>query len=228
MRSFVSAAWVAEEYAPTYAPTAASGRDAFYAAGTGAWRELASTVQVNAAVALVLIAAFEYHRPRSSAAAPGRRPLAWVAAQWRLADDDLADKIGLDAFMLIRYLRMCRRLFFLAAVLALGLVLPLYATGPEDLAGFYRLTIRNLSSESARFWVPAAFQALFTAVTLVSLEAETAVFAQRRRHALSRGGEDGEGTERRCSVLLERIPPRLRCGARRRGVGAPGEAWTPE
>lgn len=45
--------------------------------------------------------------------------LAWTVQCWRMTDEEFLKQVGLDGYMVIRFIRMCRRLCWCAALLGM-------------------------------------------------------------------------------------------------------------
>jgi Late exocytosis, associated with Golgi transport len=48
--------------------------------------------------------------------------LAWVLPSWRIGDDEFLRQVGLDGYMVIRFIRLCRRLCWMATVCGCGIL----------------------------------------------------------------------------------------------------------
>ncbi|KAJ8598134.1 hypothetical protein CTAYLR_007422 [Chrysophaeum taylorii] len=114
--------------------------------------------------------------------------------------------IGLDAFVVLRFFRMWKRLFGLGVLFGTIVLMPTYQTGMKGETGFYEFTMRNLKKGSVRLWAPWSFVYFWTFLVLRSLERESRLFLEWRREYLS----EGDQIQARCSVIVERVPPALR------------------
>ncbi|KAF9430819.1 hypothetical protein BGZ94_003608 [Podila epigama] len=96
----------------------------------------------NVALSLFTLAAFCWLRPRNGviyakkykySSEEKRAPkldegyFSWMSPVWSCPDDVLVDKIGLDAVVFIRFIRMCRQVFMAMAVIGCGALLPINA-----------------------------------------------------------------------------------------------------
>lgn len=224
----------------TFAPTAYSEKkpDNPWDASSVEWPEIVTTLELTVALFVVLLALFEVKRHRLSVYAPRLRhfnqeerahrlpndpavlmggcrrwPLAWAWLVCRVSDDDMRRMIGLDAFVLLRYLKMWRGLFFKGVVFGTVVLLPTYSTGARRESGFYRMTMRNLEKGSTRLWAPYCFAYVWTLLILRALEDESKNYLKWRREFLATTKDeqsDEEDLQAKCSVLVERIPKRLR------------------
>ncbi|KAL6163183.1 hypothetical protein ACJQWK_10774 [Exserohilum turcicum] len=73
----------------------------------------------------------EKHRPIQL----DKKPLSWLSAIKNVKEQDLVDKIGLDAVVFLRFLRMVRNIFLVLTVIGLVLLLPIDVAGG---ASFYK------------------------------------------------------------------------------------------
>ena len=161
------------------------------------WTPIVSTLILNLGVAFLMLLLFEWVRNkrcvygRRLAEAPHRTPatppsgfLRWVMPTLNISMRDTARYVGLDGFMLLRYVRVCLDISMLATVMSLGVLLPLWATGRAGLApnNFLRWTMANLStdaaedvssnfgSETPRIWAAVAFVYIYELYTLFKFD----------------------------------------------------------
>ena len=193
---------------------------------SGRWVEIVATVQSNLLIGASLLALFELGRSKRSVYqcrlrhCPGRAipvartPLGWARDVSRVDWDELRDKVGLDAFYALRFLRVCRNLFGAAAAAAAVTVGPAFASCSGGAAGFYRWTLGNCDGDAdrARLWAAVAFAYAFSALALGLVEVESRRYLRDRLGWLRRG-DGSDSPQARCSVLVERVPPRLRSDA---------------
>ncbi|KAG0027218.1 hypothetical protein BGZ82_009109 [Podila clonocystis] len=94
----------------------------------------------NVALSLFTLAAFCWLRPKNGviyakkykySAEDKRAPrleegyFSWMGPVWSCPDQVLVDKIGLDAVVFIRFIRMCRQVFMAMAVIGCGALIPI-------------------------------------------------------------------------------------------------------
>lgn len=141
----------------------------------------------------------------------GRRkwPLAWAWLVCRVPDEEMRRMIGLDAFMLLRFLRMWRSLFLRGVIFGTVVLIPTYKTGAKKQSGFYQLTMRNLKRGSERLWAPVCFAYFWTVLVLRAVEVESSHYLKWRLEYLAAMNDDPD-LQAKCSVLVERLPERLR------------------
>jgi len=102
-----------------------------------------------------------------------RWPLGWVWPMLSVNDEELLDLVGLDAYVMVRYIRLCWYMCAAAAFVCVGILVPVYSTAQDqdddtwctegtssgacEQQTYYKSTLRNVvSSESDRgLWVVA-------------------------------------------------------------------------
>ncbi|KAL5384138.1 hypothetical protein DPSP01_005612 [Paraphaeosphaeria sporulosa] len=67
----------------------------------------------------------EKHAPRQL----DRKPLGWIAAIRGVKEQELVEKIGLDAVVFLRFLRMLRNIFLVLSVFGCGILIPINVVG---------------------------------------------------------------------------------------------------
>ena len=115
--------------------------------------------------------AFSFLRPRNSIVyapklkyadakhAPpniGRGLFAWVGPILRLNEADLADKIGLDATVFLRFTKMCRNLFAVITIISIGIILPTNVISNNknkyDPNNSQDTTLSNSTTAASKIW----------------------------------------------------------------------------
>jgi len=150
----------------------------------------------------------------------------WAIDAWRVTDNDLLLRVGLDTFMFVRMLRLGFRIS-LVGTLCSVVLLPLYATGNTEEEQFNSVTAAAVSEGSPRFWATAVLFAGYVAFAMHSLYEEwSSVYAVRRRQFLLNsdndnaddGGCDGrnKNNDYRHTVVIENVPVPLRSNYRLR------------
>ncbi|KAG0367716.1 hypothetical protein BGZ54_003394 [Gamsiella multidivaricata] len=101
---------------------------------------LAINLGTNVALSLITLGAFCWLRPRNgviyarkykSSPQDKRAPrleegyFSWMRPVWSCPDEVLVEKIGLDAVVFIRFVRMCRQIFLAMAVIGCGALIPI-------------------------------------------------------------------------------------------------------
>ena len=214
---------------PTMGPTRQSDRESLIKTAVE-WAEIESTLEINGLLCLVLFGLFAWKRgkwgrvysPRElffrktfSEKLPRENEkkglFGWLFFATSVPDDEMRRMIGLDAFLLLRFCRGMKRIFFWATFFGCVVLLPIYATGLKKKSGFYKLTMANLKKGQVRLWAPVVFTYALTFLVLRFLEKEARNYLKWRRDYLSfYGAATPDEYQSRCSVLVERLPPVLR------------------
>ena len=61
-----------------------------------------------------------------------RRPWSWITAVKDVKEQDLVEKIGLDAVIFLRFLRMIRNMFVVLTILGCVILIPVTVVGGAD------------------------------------------------------------------------------------------------
>lgn len=135
-----------------------------------------------------------------------RRPLS-------MEDQELLRCIGLDAFMVLRFLRFATDVFFWPMILALVTLVPLYITADNGAIGFFATTIVALIDPSgddkrAKYWLVVGFEYIHFCYILRRLWIEWELFMPLRYDFLEHGDFDNEKYkgQYRMTCLVEYIP----------------------
>lgn len=59
----------------------------------------------------------------------GKKPFSWLSAVKDVKEQDLVDKIGLDAVVFLRFMRMLRNIFCVVTVIGCGILIPINVVG---------------------------------------------------------------------------------------------------
>ncbi|KAF9189862.1 hypothetical protein BGZ51_009231 [Haplosporangium sp. Z 767] len=101
---------------------------------------LAINLGTNVALSLITLGAFCWLRPKNgviyarkykTSPEDKRAPrldggyFSWMGPVWSCPDDELVHKIGLDAVVFIRFVRMCRQVAMAMAVIGIGVLIPI-------------------------------------------------------------------------------------------------------
>jgi hypothetical protein len=73
----------------------------------------------------------EKHRPLPL----GKKPFSWLHAVKDVKEQDLVDKVGLDAVVFLRFMRMIRNIFCVVTVFGCGILIPINVVGGSN---FYK------------------------------------------------------------------------------------------
>jgi len=136
-------------------------------------------------------------------------PLGWIPAVARTSWNTVLKTGGLDAYMFLRYIRMCLVFSTVAGFWGMCILWPLFASGGNNEEGWYRLSMANLTQGSWRLWFPAIFMWLTSFYVFFLMNEEFKHWLQLRTDFLAHGDADTH-TQRQYSLIVERIPHELR------------------
>jgi hypothetical protein len=119
---------------------------------TAVLASLATSLAISGVVAVLFCFARPYnaivyaprlkHADEKHAPPPlGKSPWAWFGPVWRTTEQELVDKVGLDATIFIRFTKMCRNIFLVLSVMGCGILIPVNVIGGKQFNG-----VGNISS----------------------------------------------------------------------------------
>ena len=192
--------------------------------------QLVNTLYLNIVICLVLAGFFEVNRHYKSVylkrltrkferskrvpPAPRRYPFGWVPAILAVKEGELVRMVGLDGYMLIRYINICLKMSAFLTFYGLFVLSPLYATAQGSLPTRFEwstFTIANIPTDSTidLLWVPAFFAYIFTAYFCLLMYREYKNFVQKRIQYLIKGDPDTP-PQTYYTIAVERLPGCLR------------------
>ncbi|CAI5744084.1 unnamed protein product [Peronospora destructor] len=134
----------------------------------------------------------------------------WISAEFRVSDDQILQKCGLDTLTFIRFLRLSQKL----ALLAIGcsaLLFPLYATATVatlsdqgSIDPLTRISMSNLPEQSDRLWAPTVVAFVMAIFAMRLLIKEYKLYVRCRHQVLSKMEAP------QYSVLVTDLPLHLR------------------
>ncbi|CAJ1365089.1 unnamed protein product [Effrenium voratum] len=132
---------------------------------------------------------------------------AWAASAWQSRHQPL--DLEPDALILVRFCQLGLKFSLLGTALSL-ILLPMYATGPGEAAGFNVLSLSNLKiGGSTRFWcvVVAAYMLTSTFAYLVLAEWRVFVSIRRQHFVKAVSGACGAAAaQTRRSLMVQEVP----------------------
>ncbi|KAF9540836.1 hypothetical protein EC957_003699 [Mortierella hygrophila] len=144
--------------------------------------------------------------------------LKWIDASMRVHDNQLVDRIGLDAYVFLRFLRMSAILFSGFTLIGIPILIPLNVINgvdsrpgpggqlPNQTPSLTRLAIGNVA-DGWRLWFHLALTALFSGATIYMLWMEMQEYT-RRRHAYLMSEKHAK-TPQSTTILVTAIPKGL-------------------
>lgn len=145
---------------------------------------------------------------------PSKIPLAWVYTVLNVSDDEILRMVGLDGYMLIRYITVCLRISLFLTVWGIAILLPVYSNAQGDISiGWNKYTIANipLSEENNHYllWIPCIFAYVFSAYYCRIMYTEYENFVKKRVEYLVKGDVDTP-PQTYYTIIVERLPASLR------------------
>ncbi|KAJ2509896.1 phosphate metabolism protein 7, partial [Coemansia sp. RSA 1939] len=181
-----------------------------------------SSLTFNVVVAAVIFIAFAILRPRFKRVYAPRtyavgkerrsepisdRILAWIPMVLSVPDDKIIERVGLDTYMFLRYMRSMFVMFVVLSLLSVVTILPVNITGNGGAKGMAVLTMGNVDPASKKLWVHIVFFMVFVAWVLWNIFGEFKVYTRLRiwwltnpRHANKAGAS---------SIMVSTLPPTL-------------------
>ncbi len=139
--------------------------------------------------------------------APSWYPFAWLVSIAAVSEDDLLRMVGMDAYMMIRYLNICCRVSMFMSFFGVIIMVPVYATAPGTFIAWNKYTLANVpnNAEAIHLWVPVVFSYLFAAYYCFLFRREYRNFMRKRLQYLVQGDPDTP-PQTYYTVMLERLP----------------------
>ncbi|KAM0555815.1 hypothetical protein ACHAPJ_006212 [Fusarium lateritium] len=128
---------------------------------------LATSIPVTIGIAIVFSLLRPYHQaiyaPKLKHADEkhvpppiGKAPWSWITTLWQTKEEQLVPLIGMDATVFLRFVRMCRNMFFTLCITGVGILLPINVTRWKEYQGEkgnnWVLNITPLSVYAPAIW----------------------------------------------------------------------------
>ena len=117
-------------------------------------------------------------------------PFDWLMPVFGVPWSKVRKAGGLDAYMFLRYLRMCLRITSVSAFWGIVILWPVYgnADGPySDAFSWYHFSMANIDQGSWRIWVPTIFIYLFSFFSFFCIKQELKHYVELRMEFLGKG-----------------------------------------
>jgi hypothetical protein len=118
------------------------------------------------------------------------------------------DRVGLDAYMLLRVIRLCTRMTLFTSILGCAVLVPVFAQGTEGLTSFNMLTLNNVTNTET-LWFSTVMAVVFTFHAFFLMRHEYQNYVAWRIHWLAQGTVDDPRFQSRYTVRLEGVPAHL-------------------
>ncbi|KAJ4257337.1 hypothetical protein NW762_008455 [Fusarium torreyae] len=92
----------------------------------------------------------------------GKAPWSWITTLWQTKEEQLVPLIGMDATVFLRFVRMCRNMFFTLCITGVGILLPINVTRWKEYQGEKgKNWVLNITPLSV--WAPAIWSQVIIA-----------------------------------------------------------------
>lgn len=165
------------------------------------------TISVGSVVGALLLGIFVIFR-NAPIYCPRLHKRLVSAKQWlSLPDDEVIGIVGLDAYILLRFLKFFALIMSVAATIGLIVLVPLYASGRDEdgVQGISRLSLANVKHGDIRLHATMLFSYMFTLLFLHLIGDEYKVFAKLRQRHMSQV-EGDKALQHLYSIRVENIP----------------------
>lgn len=125
---------------------------------------------------------------------------AWTVPAFRLNDNELYELVGFDAFVYLRFTRLCFKIAAFSLPYAAVVLIPINVVGGKGIDGMDRLTMGNVSQESHKLWAHLIGVWLFSLLLYYFLYTEWQVYVKYRQRYLK------EKVKHHYSVLVTQLP----------------------
>ncbi|XP_071835242.1 calcium permeable stress-gated cation channel 1-like isoform X2 [Apostichopus japonicus] len=120
----------------------------------------------------------DHSRTQQDVSDPGSDPLVerddrgfcgWVPSFFRITDDDIRGKSGVDAVQYLQFQRYLIYLVFTVTVISMVIIMPINISGSQEIgkANFGKTTITNLPTDSGKLWAHTIISMLYFVVIIL-------------------------------------------------------------
>jgi calcium permeable stress-gated cation channel len=181
-----------------------------------------TTLWLQGAIGLVCLLIFEVLRKQKEIYAPKLRSrkdrcppapdmslFGWIKSTVAISDEDTLAYVGLDAYVFLRFLKLCFRTFLGCGAFAIVTLIPIYSTVEHGVHTIEDMTMGNIKQGGDRLWASLVAFYLFNIVFLVLLYKEYEYFVDLRQQFL-KDGDPEFNPQISYSVLVENVPAAYR------------------
>lgn len=129
---------------------------------------------------------------------------AWIVPAFRLKDNELYELVGFDAFVYLRFVRLCFKIATVSFPYAAVVLIPVNMLGGNHQTGLDQLTLGNVSQQSDKLWAHLVGVWLFSFLIYYLLFTEWRVYVKYRQRYLK------ENMDHHYSVLVTQLPSEVR------------------
>lgn len=96
-------------------------------------------------------------------------PWSWIVVVMKIREDTLIEQVGMDATIFLRFVRMCRNLFLILAVLGVGVLVPVHYQTSKSTKLDWVLQITPLNIDSEAIWAQVVMAWVFDIIIVAFL-----------------------------------------------------------
>jgi hypothetical protein len=187
-----------------------------------------ATLFINAITGIVMLLSFELLRYQQDIFTPRIKRkkysvlfempygvLQWIRPLWHITDGQIMRSCGMDAYVLLRFIKMSTILFSICGFIGLIVLLPVYSTAPgfDTVVGINRYSMANIEADGDRLWASVIFSYLYTFIFLWLIDYEYANFTEMRRLFFYHGDESFHH-QLGYTIQVENIPVEYRSSSK--------------
>lgn len=131
---------------------------------------------------------------------------AWLTPAFKINDSELYEVVGFDAFVYLRFIRLCFKVTALALPYAAIVLIPINVVDGVGLSGMDKLTLGNIPDKSDKLWAHLIGVWLFSFILYYFIYAEWKVYVKYRQIFLK------EKRQNHFSVLVTQLPSEVSHG----------------
>ena len=194
--------------------------------------QLLNNLFLNMFMAVVLLLVFEGSRNMKSIymkrltkdkfvkggrvpAQPSSTLFGWLRALNEISEEDVLHMVGLDGYMMLRYIHICGRICAFISFWGLLVLVPYYGNSGGKECAWNRYTMGNVpqgdieQDSLSKLWVPTIFAYVFSAFFCMVMYGEYYNFLEKRVRYLRLGDPDTP-PQAYYTVMVEKVPTSLR------------------
>ncbi|XP_046854082.1 CSC1-like protein At1g62320 isoform X2 [Xenia sp. Carnegie-2017] len=127
----------------------------------------------------------------------------WLTISFKVDVDELYDLVGFDAFIYLRFLRLCLRIAVFSLPYTAAVIIPVNVSGESELSGMDALTLGNISEQSSKLWTHLVGLWLFSFLVYYMLYTEWKMYVHYRQKFLK------ENRENNFTLLVTQLSPKI-------------------
>ena len=128
---------------------------------------------------------------------------AWLTPALKLNDNELYEVVGFDAFVYLRFIRLCFKVTAFSLPYAAIVLIPINVVDGKDLSGMDRLTLGNINDQSNKLWAHLVGVWLFSFILYYFIYNEWKIYLKYRQIWLK------EKRQENYSVLVTQLPSKV-------------------